>query len=207
MILKTRLHVDTPLELVILALTPLQQNKFRYILVSQSGHILLNSSMKDFLWSLILFFSFSLCVTASLLHSMKLDYMRLCFLLCQCFKKYYSKPSWKGLCHPDFPRGSRGSKINQNPEIWKRCLLLDQAPSSWTLSFLEMVKSRKLHHHRNSASKPRGKLSISINYMNSFFCALTTELLSILLLAWSMHLGLSSACHPWYWCCTSTMRY
>lgn len=68
----------------------LQQNKFGYMLFSQSGHILLNSSTKDFLWSVILSFSFSLCVTAPLLHSMKLDYVRLCCLLCQCFKNCYS---------------------------------------------------------------------------------------------------------------------
>lgn len=124
--LYTHLYCDTHLESLIFISSDfhhLQQNKYRYILVNHSGHTLSNSSMKVILWSPILFSFFSLYLNAPLLHSMKLDYVRLSCLSCQrVFQKCYSnmvlsfqKESW----FYEYSQRVQGIQQKSNPQDLK----------------------------------------------------------------------------------------
>lgn len=134
--LYTHLYCDTRLEPLIFISSDfhhLQQNKYRYILVNHSGHTLSNSSMKVILWSPILFSFFSLYLNAPLLHSMKLDYVRLSCLACQrVFQKCYSNmvlSFQKVLVLWILPESPRDPAETKPPRF-------ESATCSWTRHFL-----------------------------------------------------------------------
>lgn len=118
----------------------------RYVLVNHSGHIISNNCMKGIFWSSLLFFSFFLCLTAPLLHSVELNYARLHCLSHQkvfqtLLQQYGAMLPKRVLAIWMLLEGMEDPEEIKAPRLKILLVLVGQTFSLWSLPFPEIIKT------------------------------------------------------------------